>query len=73
MVADRGGRRNNVCSYFFVNDRVMYSPTTSPSPFSSFGKEENGDTIDFLVSPPKNVNRIVADGRVFSFSNSVEL
>ena len=21
------------------------------SPFSSFGKEENGDTIDFLVSP----------------------
>ena len=52
--------------------------------FSSFGKEENRDTIDFLVSPnrgrtdflvspPKNVNRIVADGIVFSFSNSVEL
>ena len=30
MVADRGGRRNNVYFYFFVNDRIMYSPTTSP-------------------------------------------
>ncbi len=39
VVADRGGRRNNVCSYFFVNDRVMYSPTTSPYGYSSFPKE----------------------------------
>ena len=62
----------------------MYSPTTSPYGYSSFPKEEIRDTIDFLVSPnrgrtdflvspPKNVNRIVADGIVFSFSKSVEL
>ena len=31
VVGDRGGRRNNVCSYFFVNDRIMHSPTTSPT------------------------------------------
>ena len=30
VVADRGGRKNNVYTYFFVNDRIMYSPTTSP-------------------------------------------
>ena len=52
VVADRGGRRNNVCSYFFVNDRIMYLPTTSPYGYSSFPKEENRDRIDFLVSPP---------------------
>ena len=23
VVEDRGGRKNNVCSYFFVNDRIM--------------------------------------------------
>ena len=29
----------------------MHLPTTSPYGYSSFQKEENGDTIDFLVSP----------------------
>jgi hypothetical protein len=53
VVADRGGRRNNVYTYFFVNDRIMYSPTTSPYGYSSFQKEENGDTTDFLVTPFK--------------------
>ncbi len=38
MVADRGGRRNNVYTYFFVNDRIMHSPTTSPYGYSSFPK-----------------------------------
>ena len=47
MVADRGGRRNNVYFYFFVNDRIMYSPTTSPYGYSSFLKEESLITIDF--------------------------
>ncbi len=47
VVEDRGGRRNNVCSYFFVNDRIMYSPTTSPYGYSSFLKEESLVTIDF--------------------------
>ena len=32
----------------------MYSPTTSPYGYSSFPKEENGDTIDFLVGPIQN-------------------
>ncbi|MCS2590527.1 hypothetical protein NXX56_03245 [Bacteroides thetaiotaomicron] len=41
VVEDRGGRRDNVCSYFFVNDRIMYSPTTSPYGYSSFQKEES--------------------------------
>jgi len=41
VVEDRGGRKNDVCSYFIVNDRVMYSPTTSPYGYSSFPKEEN--------------------------------
>ena len=40
VVEDRGGRRNNVCSFFIENDRVMYSPTTSPYGYSSFPKEE---------------------------------
>ena len=51
VVEDRGGRRNNVCSYFIENDRVMYSPTTSPYGYSSFPKEEIRDRFDFLVSP----------------------
>ncbi|CUQ44141.1 hypothetical protein [Bacteroides thetaiotaomicron] len=42
VVEDRGGRKNNVYTYFFVNDRIMYSPTTSPYGYSSFPKEENG-------------------------------
>ena len=29
----------------------MYSPTTSPYGYSSFPKEENGDTTDFWVIP----------------------
>ena len=29
----------------------MYSPTTSPYGYSSFPKEEIGDTTDFLISP----------------------
>ena len=33
------------------NNRLMYSPTTSPYGYSSFPKEENGDRIDFLVTP----------------------
>jgi len=41
VVEDRGGRKNNVYTYFFVNDRIMYSPTTSPYGYSSFPKEEN--------------------------------
>jgi len=40
VVKDRGGRRNNVCSYFFINDRITHSPTTSPCGYSSFPKEE---------------------------------
>ena len=40
VVEDRGGRRNNVCSYFFINDRITHSPTTSPCGYSSFPKEE---------------------------------
>ena len=51
VVEDRGGRKNDVCSYFIVNDRVMYSPTTSPYGYSSFPKEENEDTTDFLATP----------------------
>ena len=41
VVEDRGGRKNNAYSYFIVNDRVMYSPTTSPYGYSSFRKEES--------------------------------
>ena len=37
-------------SYFIVNNRVMYPPTTSPYGYSSFPKEENEDSIDFKVS-----------------------
>jgi len=29
----------------------MYSPTTSPYGYSSFPKEENEDTTDFLATP----------------------
>ncbi len=29
----------------------MHSPTTSPYGYSFFPKEENKDTIDFLVGP----------------------
>ena len=43
-------KKKGALQYFFVNDRIMYSPTTSPYGYSSFPKEENGDTIDFLVS-----------------------
>ena len=35
VVEDRGGRKNNVYTYFFVNDRIMHSPTTSPYGYSS--------------------------------------
>ena len=55
VVEDRGGRRNNVCSYFFVNDRVMYSPTTSPYGYSSFPKEEIRDTIDYHLAQNRTV------------------
>jgi len=48
VVEDRGGREKDQYSYFIVNDRVMYSPTTSPYGYSSFPKEEIGDRIDFL-------------------------
>ena len=47
VVEDRGGRRNNVYSYFFVYERFMHSPTTSPYGYSSFPKEEIEDTIDY--------------------------
>ena len=50
VVEDRGGRKKDVYSYFTVNNRVMYSPTTSPYRYSSFPKEEIGDRIDFLVT-----------------------
>ena len=50
VVADRGGRRNNVYTYFFVNDRIMHSPTTSPYWYSSFPKEENRVTIAYNYS-----------------------
>ena len=55
MVADRGGRRNNVYTYFFVNDRIMYSPTTSPYGYSSFPKEENEVTAVLFLSVKKEV------------------
>ena len=72
VVEDRGGRRNNVCSYFFVNDRVMYSPTTSPYGYSSFPKEEIRDTIDFLVSPIRDtIDYHLAQNRTVWSSNQV--
>jgi hypothetical protein len=50
VVEDRGGRKNNVYTYFFVNDRIMYSPTTSPYGYSSFPKEENEVTAVLFLS-----------------------
>ena len=50
VVEDRGGRKNNVYTYFFVNDRIMHSPTTSPYGYSSFPKEENRVTIAYNYS-----------------------
>ena len=35
-----------ICAYIML----VHLPTTSPYGYSSFQKEENGDTIDFLVS-----------------------
>ena len=55
VVADRGGRKNNVYTYFFVNDRIMYSPTTSPYGYSSFPKEENEVTAVLFLSVKKEV------------------
>ncbi|KAB5119184.1 hypothetical protein GAC59_20425 [Bacteroides thetaiotaomicron] len=49
VVEDRGGRKNNVYSYFSVNERVIHSPTTSPYGYSSFPKEENGDTTVLFI------------------------
>ena len=36
-----------ICAYIML----VHLPTTSPYGYSSFPKEENGDTIDFLVTP----------------------
>ncbi|MCE8768017.1 hypothetical protein [Bacteroides caccae] len=43
MAESRGGRWMHNAD----NNRLTYSPTTSPYGYSSFPKEENGVTTDF--------------------------